>query len=137
MADISVTVAAVQKTSNTQVTSGTAGSTVTAGQPLYLAAGNSTLNPAHGNSTAATADCVGISLHGALAGQPLSYAFAGNLTFNSVLTAGKAYIVSGTAAGGIAPIADLAAGWRTSLLGIAASATVLNIQRINSGVVNS
>jgi hypothetical protein len=137
MADISVTAASVVAGSNAIKEIGTAGSTVTAGQALYLAAGNSTLNPANGNSTAATAECVGISLHAALANQPLQYITAGNLTLNAVLTAGKAYIVSGTAAGGICPIADLATSWRTSLLGIAASTTVLTIQRINSGVSNA
>jgi hypothetical protein len=51
------------------------------------------------------------------------------------MTAGKLYVVSATA-GGIAPSADLTTGWRTSLLGIAISTTILDMYIINSGIAN-
>lgn len=136
MADISITASAVLKGTNSIVDNGIAGATITAGQSLYKDTANSdVLKLAIGNGTSLQSTVAGISLHAALSGQPIQYITGGNLTLNAVLTAGKLYVLSGTA-GGIAPSADLATGWKTSLLGIAASTTNLTLKVTNSDVTN-
>lgn len=137
MADIVVTASAVVKGSEASVSRGVAGETITAGQPLYIdSTDGNRLKKADANASDATAAAVGIALHGADDEQPIEYIVGGNLTFNAVLTVGKAYVVSANA-GGIAPIADLATGWRTTLLGIATSTTNLKMGLLVSGATNA
>ena len=88
---------------------GTAGETVTAGQAVYLKSSDSKLWLADANGSVDTAAAVGVSLHAALAGHPLTYISAGSLNFGAILLAGKYYVVSATP-GGIAPVADLTTG---------------------------
>lgn len=127
MADISVTASAVQKTSTTTVRKGVAGGTVTAGQPIYKdSTDNNDLKPAQAD-TAAKSKAIGVALHGASDGQPLEYATRGDVTFNAVLTVGQVYVVSDAAAGGIAPVADLASGDYPTLLGVATTTTNLKL----------
>lgn len=135
--DISVTAASVLKGTGASTATGIAGATITAGQPLYAdSSASNTLKPADCDLSSAAATVVGISLHAALTGQPITYLTAGNMTFNAVLTTGKAYISSATA-GGIAPIADLATGWYTTMLGIATSTTNLSVNIVASGAINA
>lgn len=135
MADISVTASSVAPGTNCETASGTAGEAITAGQPLYIDTANgNVLKLADANLSSLGATVAGISLHGAATGQPIVYAKAGNVTFNAVLTASKAYILSANA-GGIAPIADHAAGWRMSLLGVALTTTSLRLVIFNSDTV--
>jgi hypothetical protein len=61
---------------------------------------------------------------------------AGVLALGAVLAAGKIYVLSGGAAGAIAPVADLAAGWRTTMLGIALTTGQLSIIIHVTKVVN-
>ena len=96
-------------------TVGTAGETITAGQSVYLKASDSKIWLADANASVDTAAAVGISLHAALANQPISYITSGPLNFGAILLAGKWYVVSATA-GGIAPVADLTTGWYSTLL---------------------
>jgi len=136
MADISITATSVIKGTGAVVKNGIAGASITAGQTLYIDTANSdVLKLAVGNGTTLQSTVEGIALHAAASGQPIAYQKGGALTLNAVLTAGKAYVASGTA-GGIAPIADLTTGWKTSLLGIAGNTTSLQVQIINSGVTN-
>jgi hypothetical protein len=58
---------------------------------------------------------------------------SGPLTVGATMTAGVAYYLSDTA-GGICPVADLATGEYPSVLGIATSTTVLNVNIQTSGV---
>jgi len=132
MADISVTATAVVAGSNAQLVAGTAGATITAGQTLYQDASDSNkIKLADANGTSATAAVWGIALHAASSGQPIQGIGGGSLTINSVLTTGVIYVASATA-GGIAPAADIASGWRTSVLGVATSATTLALKLHNS-----
>lgn len=136
MSDISVTAASVAPGTGCVQTNGVAGASITAGQPLYVDTANSNvmkLCDCDASSLAATV--AGIALHAASTGQPIAYATDGFLTFNAVLTAGKAYVASATA-GGIAPIADLTTNWRTSILGVAHSTTSLRLRIYNSDVAN-
>jgi hypothetical protein len=62
---------------------------------------------AQSDGTAAEADAVGIALHAAGSGQPLSYAATGSVINIGATTAKTTtYVVSATA-GGVAPQADL------------------------------
>ena len=136
MAAISVTASSVAPGTDCSIASGTAGASITAGQPLYVDTANSNvLKVADCDLSALGATVAGISLHAASSGQPIAYATAGYVTFNAVLTAGKAYVLGATA-GDICPIADLTTGWRTTILGIAYSTTSLRLLITSTGVVN-
>lgn len=135
--DISVTAASVIAGTDATFATGTAGGTITAGQPLYIDTSDSNkLKPADCDASDLASTVAGIALHAALSGQPIKYQTGGNLTFNAVLTAGKCFVASATA-GGIAPIADLTTGWRTSVLGVALSTTSLKMNIINSLTTNA
>lgn len=137
MADISVTAASVVPGSGAATATGTAGATITAGQALYIdTADSNKLKLCDVDASELAATCCGIALHGATAGQPITYQTAGALTFNAVLVAGKVYVATVTA-GGIALVADLATNWRTTILGYATSTTSMTLAIKNTGVVNA
>lgn len=134
MADLSVTAATVALSSGAQVF-GVAGETITAGMPVYLKASDSRLWKAQADGTAAEAEAVGISLHASLAGQPLAYAPHGSvINIGATTAAGVFYYVS-TAAGGIAPVADLASTNKVTIVGYATgtSGAVFNVRTIVTG----
>lgn len=134
MADVSVTAASVVKTDDTGVSQGIAGGTVTAGQPLYKDSTDSNkLKPAIATGVA-TSTVVGIALHGASTDQPLQYATRGNLTFNAAFTVGTTYVLSASAAGGIAPVTDLTSGNYPTTLGIATTTSNLKLGVNASGI---
>jgi len=133
MADISVTAANVVKVAGAATDRGTAGETITAGMPVYLKASDNLLYKADADGSGTTT-VIGISLHAALANQPLEYLTGGSLTFNAVLTAGTIYTASDTA-GGIRPAVDNNSGDTISILGVASSTTVLVVKIHNSGCV--
>jgi hypothetical protein len=127
MADLTITAANVIAQNGAQRLVGTAGATVTAGQPVYLEASTQTYKLADVNSaTAEVRVPVGIALHASLAGQPLAVCTAGPLAIGATLVAGVAYYASGTP-GGIRPAADNVTGDYPVLLGMALSTTVLNV----------
>ena len=99
--------------------SGIAGVTVTAGQAVYLDSTTNTYKLADNNSTAPEAIVRGIALHGAAAGQPLKIQTGGPMTLGAgaAPTVARPYVLSGTP-GAIAPVADLATGMRTTILGV-------------------
>lgn len=135
MADISITATDVVPGSNANTETGTAGVTITAGQTVYLDSTTNTIKLADANASSATAACKGIALHGATAGQPVTYQKGGSITLGTVLTAGKIYVNAATA-GGIAPSADLTTGWRTTILGVALTTSVLGMTLYNSDTAN-
>lgn len=134
MADITITAGDVQAGSSARTTTGTAGETITAGQPVYLDSSTQRYKRAlHTGSTTAVA--VGIALHGAANGQPLSIQTAGAITLSAVMTAGEIYAVSANA-GGIAPCGDLGAGDYTTVLGVAESTSSLVLGIVVGGVAH-
>jgi hypothetical protein len=134
MADISVTAANVIPATTARVRSGLAGATITAGQPLFEDSSDGhALKPAQAN-TAARANAVGIALGGASDGQIVNYITEGDLTAGATLTVGIVYCVSDAAAGGIAPYADLASGDFVTVLGIARTAAILDVDIQASGI---
>lgn len=134
MADISITPANVVPGVDATIRQGTAGATITAGQIVYLDPTDNRYKLADADSaTAAARSPAGIALHGASAGQPLQIIESGTVTIGGTLSGGVAYYVSKTA-GGIAPVADITGtGTYPTIIGIAASTTVLRVARVESG----
>lgn len=132
MADLSITAASVASSTDAQFFNGTAGATITAGQSVYLDSTTNTLKLADANASAATASVYGIALHATLSGQPLQVQVSGNINLGATLGVGTVYVQSATA-GGIAPAADLASGWRTSVLCIGTSSSNAIMCIRNSG----
>lgn len=133
MADLSVTAASVLQGSNATLESGSAGETITAGQAVYLSAGQYFKADCDAG-TAAQRVARGIALNGASAGQPLTIQRKGQITIGATMTAGLAYYLSKTA-GGLCPVADIATGGYPCLIGIAQTATVLDISIDSSPAV--
>lgn len=134
MADLTVTAANVQPpASGAFSVTGTAGAAITAGQVVYLDSATSTYKLAKADVLAANAP-VGIALNGAAIGQPVAVLTAGPITIGATLTPGVGYYLSKTAAGGICPVADLAAGSYPSFLGFATSASLMTVKIQSAGV---
>lgn len=134
MVDVIVTAASVLKSTTSSTDRGIAGGTITAGQPLYKdSTASYKLKPAIGTSVAASA-CVGVALHGASLDQPVEYTTEGPYTAGTTLTVGQTYVVSAAAAGGIAPIVDLASTNFPTILGVATTAALLKVKINASGV---
>src|SRR5688500_13099898 len=99
MANLAITAANVLASANALKLEGVAAEAITAGQPVYKAAtdGNR-LNIADANTSAATSAVIGIALHGAAAGQPLTYVYEDSaFTPGGALPVGQTYCVSATA----------------------------------------
>ena len=124
MSDISITAASVLKTSDTSTANGIAGETITAGMPVYINGSDSNKLWKCIDTSAAAAACVGVALHASLAGQPLTYATSGSVTYSSVLTVGAPLFVSDNA-GGLRPLGDAGTGDYATLVGIPSSTTNL------------
>lgn len=134
MADVTYTSTAVVLTSGPAPISVQVGATVTAGQPLYFDASTQRWLPATAN-TAAGAAASAVALSGASTGQYTMAALPGSvITYGSGLTKGVVLFVSGAAAGGLAPFADLVAGKYISVVGVPTSTTALIFNPIVSGV---
>lgn len=133
MADLAITAANVAAGVGARTMTGVAGATITAGQAVYQDPADGKLKLADTNSgTAAARVPIGIALHGSLAGQPLTILQSGPCTIGAALTAGVAYYLSATP-GGLCPVADLVAGCFPVSLGIATSATSIDVYIHASG----
>lgn len=139
MADLVITAANVTPATNAAASnnddSGTANVTITAGQSLYLDSVSGQMKLAKAD-TLADAAFVGVSLHAALAGQPIKFRKGGALNLGAILTAGQWYTVSRATAGNIAPVADLQAGDFGTLIGYAVSTSVLILIPIATGIAH-
>lgn len=132
MADVSVTATSVAVASDTVIERGFAGATITAGQTVYLSSSGTWLL-ADANASATTANVQGIALNGAASGQPVAVAVGGSLNPGFTVTVGAVYVLSATA-GGIAPVADLATGWYTGIVGVGITASNLRLIMFRAGV---
>lgn len=134
MADLVITVASVAPGSNpTYFKDNVAGETITAGMPVYLKAADQKWYKAKASVTIAEASVRGVSLHGALANQPLVVQSGGQVTIGATIAAGVFYYCSAAAFGGICPVADLASGNFVTALGYGVSTALLQIQPIVTG----
>lgn len=109
-ADISITAANFRAGSTAQFHTGTAGTTITAGQLVAISASTGRYVLADAND-AVLCKVAGIAAHAAIDGAPLAIVYYSNdMTLGGTLsTATMVYVLSATA-GGIAPAADLSAG---------------------------
>lgn len=135
MADLSITAANVLKDGSAGTTSGTAGVTILAGEALYLDSVTNTLKLAVATSAAAAA-FVGIALHGAAAGQPITYITGGLLTIGATVALGQVYCVSATA-GKICPYGDLVSTNFVSIIGIPTTTAILLVKSNVSGIAKA
>lgn len=141
MADLSVTSSAVVAGNGAPTKTGTAGAAIAAGEVVYLDTAT-TGKWQFADSDAASAEArgqtanIGIALNSAAANQPIVVQTGGAITLGAVLTAGTAYYLSDTP-GKICPVADVTGGDYFVLLGLAASASVLNLDVQYSGVASS
>lgn len=135
MTDVSITAANVLKGSGAVVEHGTFGATVTAGQVVYqdASASNKFKLADHDSATAAVRMPVGIALNGGGDGQPGTIQRSGPITVGGTLVPGTTYCLSGTP-GGICPQADVTTGDDVVILGVATSASVLQLGIVVSGV---
>lgn len=137
MADLSVTAANVIASANAVILRQyNAGAAITAGQIVYLDANSKwQLMDANAAATGNHPDNIrGVALGGGANNQPIAVATKDSwFTPGATLGNGIAYYASPNA-GGIAPVADLAAGNYPTVLGIARSTTVLNLDPTASGI---
>lgn len=132
MANLSITAASVLQGSNAQISYGKlAGTTITAGQLVYLNSATGKYELADAN-TVGQAQVKGVALHAALAGQPLAIQYGGRYYVGATVALGTTYALSATA-GAIAPLADLVTGDYATHLGIAVSTTEIDIKINASG----
>jgi hypothetical protein len=133
MADISITAASVAASSAASKVTGVAGATITAGQVVYLDTTTNTYKLADSNLSAAAAKEAGIALDSATAGQPLTIVRSDpSFTLGGTVAAGAVVVLSATA-GAIAPVADLATGMYTTVLGVGIGSNKIKLQPIVSG----
>lgn len=134
MTDIVITAANVVKGTGAEVSHGTLGATVTAGQSVVRDPSTNKFVLADSNhATAALRVPDGIALNGGANNQPVAVQTEGPITIGGTLTPGVAYYQSDTP-GGICPVADVGSGERSVFLGIATSASVLALAIKDSGV---
>lgn len=126
MTDLSITAANVLPGAGAQVEAGMAGGTITAGKAVYKAADGTIIATDPTSATVAARKAIGIALNGGAAGQPIDYMkLGGEITIGATMTAGVVYYLSGAAAGGICPLADVGVTEYLCPIGIAMSTTNL------------
>lgn len=134
MSDLSITAANVIAGAGAAMKLGTAGATITAGKTVYLDSADNEYKLADCDSaTAAVRSPAGIALNGASDGQPLVVLERGPLTIGATMTAGVTYYLSPNA-GGICPVADVLTGDYPTIIGIATSTTVLEVNIQEAGI---
>lgn len=137
MADLSVTAANVVASANAVVLKQyNAGATIAAGDVVYLDSNNKwQLMDANASATGNDpANTRGIALGGAANNQPIAVVTKDSyFTPGATLSNGIAYYASPNA-GKIAPVADLGAGNYPTVLGIARSTSILNLNPTASGI---
>lgn len=134
MADLVITAASVVAGANAVIESGSAGESISAGKAVYRSAATKKYMLADSNSaTAEVRQSVGIALNGAALNQPVSVQKHGDITLGATLVAGTAYLLSDTP-GGICVLADVGSGEYVCQIGLAKSATTLNVDIQYPGV---
>lgn len=128
MADLTITASSVALVSGI-TRHGTAGGTLTAGQPVRLSSGELV---AASDASAAAAAVAGIALHGASDGQPIAYQDSGVIAIGATVAVGKVYVLS--TSGGIAPVDDVASSEFITVLGVGVTAANIKLGINASGV---
>jgi hypothetical protein len=140
MADITLTPANVVAGAGVPTKTGVAGATIAAGDIVYLDTAT-TGKWQLADSDAASAEArgqtgnIGVALNSAALNQPIVVQTEGRVTLGAVLTAGITYYLSDTP-GKLCPVADITGGDYYTIVGIAASTTVLIVDFQYSGVAS-
>lgn len=136
--DISINSSLVLPTANTLTARSMVLSTSTlinAGQVVYADPISKQIGLAVATDAIKSTNVVGVALTTSAANQPIVFATAGDLTFNSnALTAATTYVLSAANPGGIAPTSDLVATNYGTILGIATGSASLRLDIVASGV---
>lgn len=135
MVDLVITAANVVASGTTQGrAAGTAGEAIAAGKAVYLDPTTRKWMLADSNSAVAAARVPqGIAANSASLNQAVNVFTSGPVVIGATLVPGTAYYLSDTP-GGICPVADVGTGEYATIIGMAQSATVLNIDISSSGV---
>lgn len=141
MADLVITAANVIAGASAQTKTGIAGATIAAGDIVYLDSATTGKwqladSDAAGAEARGQTSNIGIALNSAALNQPVIVQVAGPVTLGAVLTAGQALYLSDTP-GKLCPVADITGGDYFTLMGQAASTSVLNIDVQYSGVASA
>lgn len=132
MAALVITAANVQPGAGAQITNGFFGATLTQGQLVYLDETDNRFKLADANSaTAAARRIYGAALNAGANGQPGAVQRGGLVNLGATLVVGKTYCLGATP-GSIVPIEDLLTGDYVAILGVAKSASQLEINIHNS-----
>jgi len=136
MADLAITAANVLAGADASILHGRAGEALAQGKQVYLDSTSKKWMLADSNSAAAEARVAsGTVLNAAALNQPVTVAKSGSkVTIGATLTPGTDYYLSDTP-GGICPIADVGTGEYVCRVGMAVSATELQLDYFYSGVV--
>ena len=130
MAAISITAANVLKSSTGQVSVGTAGATITAGQAVYIDTTDSNkIKLADADGTAPANTFAGIALNAASSGQPVSYCTndTAGFTIGATVLAGDTIWLSPTAGGITKTRADLVSPSTVITIGNMLTTTTMNL----------
>jgi hypothetical protein len=126
-ADISITAGSVVPSVNAKFKSGTAGATITAGQPVYLDTTTNTYKLADANGASPLYKVEGIAVNGASTNQPVLVCWQDpSFTLGGTVAAGTIVVASATA-GSVAPAADVVTGWFTTVLGVGIGSNKINL----------
>ena len=137
MAAISITAASVLKSSTGQVSVGTAGATITAGQAVYIDTSDSNkIKLADANGTAPANTFAGIALNAASSGQPVTYCTndTAGFTIGATVVAGDTIWLSQTPGGLTKTIGDLSGGLAI-VVGVMLTTTTMNLTPVVGGSV--
>ena len=137
MAAISITAASVLKSSTGQVSVGTAGATITAGQAVYIDTSDSNkIKLADANGTTPANTFAGIALNAASSGQPVSYCTndTAGFTIGATVVAGDTIWLSQTPGGLTKTIGDLSGGLAI-VVGVMLTTTTMNLTPVVGGSV--
>ena len=133
MADLSITAANVKAGSaSTRVQLVQAGEAIDQGEPAYLAS-DGKYYQTDANDTAIKAQAKGIAITPASTDGYFLLAVDGLVNLGATLAVGQIYVCSATK-GGIAPYADLTTNDFVSIVGIATTTALLEINLLVSGV---
>lgn len=141
MPDSGITATSVVASTSAAVATGVAGATLTAGMILYADATDAgKLKPADANLSAATQTVVGMALHGAASGQPITFVQNDPALVHGITTgaaSGDVYYLSITdGAGAITEVfSDVTAGAKVVVIGIInTGGTTMNFRPLHGGV---
>jgi hypothetical protein len=137
MADLTVTASQVLPDTNYDIRKGIAAAAITAGQVVCLDTTTLTVKLWDANDTAVNVFQPGIAVCNAAAGQTVAWqeAAGAEITIGAgAAPANGAVFVGSATPGGIAAVADLAAGWLRAIIGIGKTGNKIKLLAGYSGI---